>query len=53
MEEVDVGIEEVNIGTEEVDSVRSVFMGCVIKKYRRGSPDVLGGRVVGSVIDAG
>ena len=41
------------MGTEEVDSVRGVFVGYVIKKYRQGSPHVLGGRFVGSVIDAG
>ena len=46
-------MEEVDVGTEEVDSVRSVFVGCVVEKYRRGSPHVLGGRVVSSVIDAG
>ena len=39
------------MGIEEVDSVRGIFVGCVVKKYRRGSPHVLGGRVVGSVMD--
>ena len=41
-----------DVDTEGVDSVRG-FVGCVVEKYRRGSPHVLGGRVVGSVMDAG